>query len=81
MPRIIPRFIPRRLLGPALGLAGAAALGGCVAYPAPYATAAYGYYGAPYGYSYPAYAPAPLFGFNFGGRDHDDWRWRRRDWR
>ena len=81
MPRLIPRITRLRFVAPALALAGAAALGGCVAYPDPYA--AYGgYYGAPYGYSYPAYQPAPVFGFNFGGGDRDDyWRWHHRDWR
>lgn len=76
------RLIPFRVLAPVLALAGAAALGGCVAYPAPYTTAEYGYgayYGSPYAYSYPAYQPAPLFGFSFGGYDrgwhhHHYWR-------
>ena len=77
----MPRFV--RLLAPALAIAALAALGGCVAYPAPYATA--GYYGAPYGYGAPyAYQPAPLFGFSFGGwgghgwHDHD---WHEHGWR
>lgn len=71
-----------RILAQSAAIAAAAALGGCVAYPAPYG-GGYGYYGSPYGYSYPAYTPAPVFGFNFGGRDRDDWHngWRHRDWR
>lgn len=79
----MPRLSLRRL-APALALAGAAAVGGCVAYPGPYYSYGYGgYYGAPYGYSYPAYQPAPLFGFNFGGwhgHDRDDWHWHHHDW-
>ncbi len=63
------RLFRPRLLAPALAIAAAAALGGCVVYPAPYA------YGPP---AY--YQPAPVFGFNFGGwgRDHGYWhdRWR-----
>lgn len=77
------RLIPLRRLAPALALAGAAALGGCVAYPAPYATTAYGYGGyyeaAPYGYTYPAYQPAPLFGFSFSNwGNRGDWGWHHR---
>ncbi len=58
---------------PALALIGAAALGGCVAYPGSYG-AGYGggYYGPQYAYGTPAYEPAPLFGLDFfGGGDHD----------
>ncbi|HJS87959.1 MAG TPA: hypothetical protein VJ779_21105 [Acetobacteraceae bacterium] len=69
------RLFRPRFLAPALAIAAAAALSGCVAYPAP------GYYGGPYAYGYPAYyAPAPVFGFSFGGwgdRDH----WHHRYWR
>ncbi|MBV8705421.1 MAG: hypothetical protein JOY65_12265 [Acetobacteraceae bacterium] len=52
------RLFRSGLLAPALAIAAATALGGCVVYPAP------GY--GPYGY--PAYyAPAPVVGFGFGG--------------
>ncbi len=65
------RLFRPRFLAPVLAIAAAAALGGCVAYPAP------GY--GPYGYGYPAYyAPAPVVGFSFGGW-HDHWHYR--DWR
>ena len=68
----------RRLFRPcflasALAIAAVAALGGCVAYPAP------GYYG-PYAYGYPYYAPAPIFGFSFGGWGDRDY-WHHRYWR
>ncbi len=70
------RLFRPRLLAPALAIAAAAALGGCVAYPAPYG----GYYGT-YAYSAPYYyQPAPVFGFSFGGWGghggywHDRWR-------
>ncbi len=72
------RPVRLRLPAPILALAAAAALGGCVAYPAPYPTA--GYYGAPYGYGY-AYQPATLFGFNFGGWGDHGWHDRGGYWR
>lgn len=64
-----------RRLVPVAAIVGAAALGGCVAYPA----SPYGYYGGYYGggYTY-AYAP-PTVGFWFGG--DRGWRYRHRYWR
>ncbi len=64
-----------RMFLPLTALAAAAALGGCVAYPAP-AYYGSGYYGGGYGYSpyaY-AYAPAPVVGFNFGWWGGHRWR-------
>jgi hypothetical protein len=74
------RLFRPRLLAPALAIAAAAALGGCVAYPAPYYGG--GYYGT-YAYSAPYYyEPAPVFGFSFGGwGDRDHWHHHWRDWR
>jgi hypothetical protein len=67
------RLFRCRYLAPALAIAGAAALGGCVAYPAPY--------GYGYGYGPPAYyQPAPVVGFAFGGwGDHGHGYWH--NWR
>jgi hypothetical protein len=52
-------------------------------YPYPYYSAPYAYspyYSTPYSYGYPAYS-YPSFGFTFGGRDRDRWRYDRDHWR
>jgi hypothetical protein len=66
MRRSLSRPGLRRLLLPALALAGMTALAGCVAYP----DYGYGYPGYSYGYGYPAYYGYPsgsYMAFSFGG--------------